>query len=170
MFSLDAFVEENPSEKDSFTKLTIEINNQQSFGRAKTFFSKYPDSESLKQWLIENFFPFIVNNERLEITINFNGNSVEIKKDNIETEFSPISFEISHLDESDSEKKYQFTLWLIKTTGKPRQENHIECFARNLKAELVNEKLVYTIDNEDSYLYYLTSDYFDENVDTKGEK
>ena len=49
-------------------------------------------------------------------------------------------------------------------------ENPVTCFARNLKADLSNGKLSYSIDNNDGYLLYLTSEYFDEYVDTKGEK
>lgn len=37
-------------------------------------------------------------------------------------------------------------------------------------AELENGKLRYTLDSEEGYLLYLTSEYFDEHVDTKGEK
>ena len=44
------------------------------------------------------------------------------------------------------------------------------CFARNLKAELENGKLRYILDSEEGYSLYLTSEYFDEHVDTKGEK
>lgn len=49
-------------------------------------------------------------------------------------------------------------------------ENPIECFARNLRAALNNGKLSYSLDSEEGYKFYLTSEYFDENVDNKGEQ
>ena len=51
-----------------------------------------------------------------------------------------------------------------------RGDNPIVCFARNLIANLSNGKLSYQIDNNEGYHLYLTSDFFDEYVDTKGEK
>ncbi len=44
------------------------------------------------------------------------------------------------------------------------------CFARDLQAELLDKKLIYTIDSEIGYSLYLTSKYFDQNVDNKGDR
>lgn len=169
LFSCDDFAEENPKETDSFTKLTIEINKVQSFGRAKTFFKKYPDIASIKQWFIETFFPFIVSNDNLKININYNGSSAIIQKDDVEENTQPLSFEIL-LSENEEEKAYKFRLWLIKTAEKSHRENPIVCFARNLQVELSTGELTYSIDCEYGHLFYLTSNYFDEQVDTRGEK
>ena len=46
----------------------------------------------------------------------------------------------------------------------------IDCFERNLKADLANGKLTYSIDNANGVSFYLSSDYFDEYVNTKGDK
>lgn len=172
LFSFELFSEENSMEKDSFTKLRIEINKRQSFGRAKTFFSKYPDAETFKKWFVETFFPFIVSNVALEIVVQLNGSREIIKKNSIENETETISFQLplkKEIDETDNEMS-SFVLWLIKKNEKNHGENPVVCFARNLRAELSEGKLIYSIDNNDGYLFYLTSNYFDEQVDTKGEK
>lgn len=81
-FSFSEF-EEEKSGNSTYTKLTILINKQQTFGRAKTFFKNYSDSKSFKQWFIETFFPFIINNETLVVNISLNGDEVTIRKSNI---------------------------------------------------------------------------------------
>ena len=172
LFSFDLFSEEKPVEKDSFTTLRIEINKHQTFGRAKTFFSKYSDVGSLKQWFVETFFPFIVNNDKLEISLQFNEGKEIIRKDNIEAETDTLSFKLpvkKNLDDAEN-REFSFKMWLIKKNGKNSGENPIICFARNLRAELSEGKLTYSIDNDEGVLFYLTSDYFDEQVDTKGER
>lgn len=57
LFSFSEF-EEEKSGNSTYTKLTILISKQQTFGRAKTFFKNYSDSKSFKQWFIETFFSF----------------------------------------------------------------------------------------------------------------
>ena len=167
LYQLTLFQESELQEQDTYTKLTISITKPNSLSRAKTFFNKYSDSEKLKNWFIENFFPFIVNNANLAINVSYNGTEpITIKKDNLESEVNSIPFGINLLDGN----KYQFKLWLIKKTSSMIGDNPITCFARNLRAELSNGKLNYSIDNKEGYLLYLTSDYFDEYVDTKGEK
>ena len=86
LFNFDEFVEEMPEIKDTYTKLTAYLNKQNTLGRAKTFFYKYPNSKAFKQWFIETFFPFIVTNEQLVVNIIFNGEDVTVKKGNIESE------------------------------------------------------------------------------------
>lgn len=169
LFTVDLFSDEDAHEDDSYTKLMLEISRSQSFSRAKTFFKKHSDVSTLKQWFVETFFPFIVNNENLEIRISFNGNSENINRSDIESESDVISFNITLFEET-IEKKAEFKLWLIKKEEKMHGENPVTCFARNLRAELSNRKLSYSIDSDDGYHFYLTSDYFDEQVDTKGER
>lgn len=166
MFDFAEFDDEKTLLKDSYTSLTVLITKQATLGRAKTFFKSYPDVNSFKQWFIETFFPFIVNNDKLVVNISFNGNEVAIRRDSIEAEIKPKPFDIRISGESPS----NFKLWLLKSDGQMHGDNPIICFARNLKAELSNGKLKYFIDNEEGYLLYLTSDYFDEYVDRKGER
>lgn len=167
IYTLDLFQDETPEEKDSFTKLRIIIDKQQTLGRAKTFFKKYDDAESLKLWFFETFFPVIVTNEDLIIDINYNHEQVTIKKGTVESETKTIPF---NLKPDEDGKAYDFKLWLIKKKGKLKGENQVDCFARNLRATLSNGKLIYTVDSEEGYSFFLTSDYFDEFVDTKGER
>ena len=165
VFSFEEFKEEEAS-NNTYTKLTILINKQQTLGRAKTFFRNYSNSQSFKQWFIETFFPFIITNKLLIINISRNGDNVIIKKDSIESETKQEPFDLRLLDDN----QYSFTLWLVKNDEQMRGDNPIVCFARNLIANLSNGKLSYQIDNNEGYHLYLTSDFFDEYVDTKGEK
>ena len=165
LFSFSEY-EEVEVKNNTYTKLTILINKQQSLGRAKTFFKSYSTYELFKQWFIETFFPFIISNETLVINISFNGNSFTIKKDCIEAETQKEPFELSLSDDN----KYSFILWLIKNSKPMHRDNPIICFARNLRASLSNGHLSYSIDNNEGYTLYLTSNFFDEYVDTKGER
>ena len=165
VFSFEEFKEEEAS-NNTYTKLTILINKQQTLGRAKTFFRNYSNSQSFKQWFIETFFPFIITNKLLIINISLNGDNVIINKDSIESETKQEPFDLRLLDDN----QYSFTLWLVKNDEQMRGDNPIVCFARNLIANLSNGKLSYQIDNNEGYHLYLTSDFFDEYVDTKGEK
>ena len=165
LFSIEDFEEEVPIETDTYTKLTISINKPNTLGRAKTFFRNYPNIDLFKQWFIETFFPFIINNDNLVVNIILNGENTVIKKENIKTETENTSFDLVFND-----SKKVFTLWLIKKNVQMHGDNPITCFARNLRADLSNGKLSYSIDNDNGFLLYLTSEYFDEYVDTKGEK
>lgn len=166
MFNFTDFDDEKTQLRDSYTTLTVLVNKQNTLGRAKTFFKSCPDVNLFKQWFIETFFPFIVNNDKLVVNISFNGNEATIRRDRIEAEIKPKPFDIQISGDSPS----NFKLWLLKSGGQMHGDNPIICFARNLKAELSNGKLKYSIDNEDGCLLYLTSDYFDEYVDRKGER
>lgn len=165
LFSFAEFKEEEQTGNNTYTKLTILINKQQTIGRAKTFFNRYPNVNSFKRWFIETFFPFIINNEQLIINISLNGDNVIVKKNNLETETVTIPFNLQ-LDS----KLYSFMLWLVRNGAKMHGDNPIICFARNLVANLSAGKLTYSIDNDEGYHLYLTSDFFDDYVDTKGEK
>lgn len=170
IYGFDLFDEIETDLTDSYTTLKINIYSHNCLSRANTFFNKNKGIEELKQWFIETFFPFIINNENLEIELKYNGMKEIVKKDSVETDTECLTFllPIKNLDET--EREYSFKLWLIKSNNKILRENYITCFARNLKAELSEGKLLYILDNDKSYLYYLTSDFFDDNVDTKGEK
>ncbi|MBR3981226.1 MAG: ATP-binding protein [Bacteroidales bacterium] len=166
LYHLNLFPESDIQAQDTYTKLTIILNKQNSLSRSRTFFNKYSDSEKFKNWFVENFFPFIVTNENLEIKVSYNGApQIVVKKDSLESETKAIPIDILLND-----KNYQFKLWLIKKDTAMYGDNQITCFARNLRAELSNGKLMYSIDNKEGYLLYLTSEFFDEYVDTKGEK
>lgn len=166
IFDFDLFSESATEENDSYTLLKIDISKQNSIKRAKTFFKNCLDVKSLKLWLIETFFPFIVNNEKLEIKIAYNGESDLIKKESLENEIEPLNFSLELSDNT----SYQFNLWLIKTKQKMKGDQVIACFARNLKAEMLSHKISYELESEEGYHFYLTSSLFDENVDTKGER
>lgn len=166
LFRLDKFMEEEQINKDTYTKLTILIDKQQTLGRAKTFFKNCSDANSFKQWFIETFFPFIINNEQLIVNISFNGDPVTIKKGNIEAETEKEPFDLLLSDN----EQHPFTLWLVKNDEQMHGDNPITCFARNLVANISAGKLIYSIDNTEGYHLYLTSDFFDEYVDTKGER
>ena len=165
LFSLIDFEEDVTDAKDTYTLLKIEINKQQTYGRANTFFKKYNDATSLKKWMIETFFPFIVSNDDLTINIDYNGTPATISLKSIEVEIDNEPFKLAPY----GDKNYDFKLWLIKSGERLTGDNSIACFARYLKAELLSGKLTYTIDSQEGYLLYLTSDLFDEYVDTKGE-
>lgn len=164
LFELEGFSKEKVEAKDTYTKLSLIINKPHTFGRAHTFFKTRSDINALKLWVIETFFPFLIQNETLSISLTFNGESATITRKNIETEIEQATFELDL-----AEKKYAFSIWLIRSCSPMKGENLITCFARNLKAELSNSKLSYQLDNETGYKLYLTSDLFDECVDTKGE-
>ena len=166
LFSLEHFTIDASSEEDTFTELTVTISKQNTLGRAKTFFSNYPDVSSVKQWFIETFFPVLVTNEDLTVNIDFNGSTACVSKKSIEAEIDSLSFELAPI----GDQSFNFKLWLIPNTEGLQGETPISCFARNLKAELVGGKLSYAIDCETGYKFYLTSDYFDETVDNKGER
>lgn len=165
LFKLFDINECDTTESETYTELRIEISKQQRYNRAKTFFKKYESINELKQWFIETFFPDIVSNEDILIHLSYNNESTTISQKSIELETEKLDFPMPLYDES-----YDFRLWLIKNKESLRGDNTIVCFARNLKAELTNGKLSYSIDSKDGYLLYLTSEFFDENVDNKGEK
>lgn len=165
LFKLFDINECDTTESETYTELRIEISKQQRYNRAKTFFKKYESINELKQWFIETFFPDIVSNEDILIHLSYNNESTTISQKSIELETEKLDFPMPLYDES-----YDFRLWLIKNKESLRGDNTIVCFARNLKAELTNGKMSYSIDSKDGYLLYLTSEFFDENVDNKGEK
>lgn len=166
LFSLIEIEDEATDAEDTYTELKLELEKQNTLSRANTFFKKYSDINSLKQWVVATFFPAIVANDDLVIKLILNGDVEKITRRSIEAETNSIPFEMTF----EEEKKFAFKLWLIKRSIPLRKENPIVCFARNLKAELENGKLLYILDSEEGYSLYLTSEYFDELVDTKGEK
>lgn len=165
LFDVEDFTKEKVQDIDTYTLLTLSISKSQSFGRAHTFFKKYNNIEKLKLWVIETFFPFLIQNNKLILNLTFNGESATIDRKSIESEIEQVPFELSLAD-----SKYAFTVWLIQSNSPMKGENPITCFARNLTAELSDGKLSYQLDNNDGYILYLTSELFDECVDTKGER
>lgn len=166
LFSCSLFSEEKIAVEDSYTNLRIKINRQNSLSRAKTFFKKYPTRSDFRIWFVETFFPFIVNNDDLCIRIELNGDADSINKGVLEKDIEHIPFDVLlHGDRTES-----FLLWIIKKEKELHGVIPIDCFARNLKADLANGKLTYSIDNANGASFYLTSNYFDEYVNTKGDK
>ena len=166
LFSLFEFDEGGSNADDTYTNLRIEIDKQNSLSRANTFFKKYSDIGLLKQWMVETFFPAIVANDDLVIKLILNGDVEKITRKSIEAETESLPFDMTFEEEG----KFDFKLWLIKRSAPLKKDNPIVCFARYLIAELENGKLRYTLDSDEGYSLYLTSEYFDEHVDTKGEK
>lgn len=166
VYSLSLFDNEETVLQDTYTKISVQVKGQQKYGRAKTFFKKYENITALKQWFIDTFFPILVTNDDVKVDLTYNHDNAIISKESIENETESIPFNLV-LDE---ETSYDFKLWLIKDNKPLDGENPIECFARNLRATLNNGKLNYALDSEDGYKFYLTSGYFDENVDNKGEQ
>lgn len=169
-FAFDLFGEDDINTNDSYTTLVITINSQQKLGRAKTFFNRYNEIALFKQWFIETFFPFIITNDELEINLSLNGFKETIKKQSLETEIKSEDFNLIIKNSEGEDINYNFKLWLIESSSKINQDNKIICFARNLRSELSRGEIIYTIENDKSYMFYLTSNFFDENVDTKGER
>lgn len=165
LFSLDLFTESEKPEGDTYTKLKLSVDKQNTFGRANTFFKNYPDAQSLKKWFVETFFPILVANEDILINILYNNDPASVSKKSIEAEIDSIPFKLTFDD-----IEYDFKLWLVQNDIPLKGDNPIECFARSLKAELENGKLNYTLENENGFLFYLTSNYFDENVDNRGDR
>lgn len=166
LFSLFEFDEGGSNADDTYTDLRIEIDKQNSLSRANTFFKKYSDIGLLKQWMVETFFPAIVANDDLVIKLILNGDVEKITRKSIEAETESLPFDMTFEEEG----KFDFKLWLIKRSAPLKKDNPIVCFARYLIAELENGKLRYNLDSDEGYSLYLTSEYFDEHVETKGEK
>lgn len=167
LFTVSDFADIPVEGTDTYTRLTVEIQKQNTLSRANTFFKKYSQVEDFKQWLVSTFFPILVANEDLTIQIELNGESATVNRKSIEKGTENIPFKMSINGE---ENENCFTMWLVKSNEALHGENPIICFARNLRAELETGRLRYTLDNKEGYLLYLTSDYFDEHVDTKGER
>lgn len=140
VFSLPLFDEVDSQETDTYTLLTLTANKQSNHSRANTFFRKYSNGELFKNWFIENFFPFIVNNVSLNVTICFNSEKpITIQKNSLESETKSIPFDVVL---PDSQEKSKFILWLIKRTTPMSGNNTIKCFARNLMADTVARGLI----------------------------
>ena len=108
LFEIDGFQEQDSASEDTYTKLTIAIRRYNTLSRAKTFFRTHNNIESIKQWFVETFFPFIITNEQLSVNVSFNGDFAVIKKDNIESETKIRLFDVTLSDDSIR----SFKLWL----------------------------------------------------------
>lgn len=168
LFDIEGSDAKKSDEVVTGTILTLQINKQQTYKRANTFLSKYPDAERLKYWFIENFFPFFMENEKFRLSITLNGETFCITRSYIEKNIASINFSIRFDVESDT--LYEFKIWLIEKDETPKSKNQIACFARHLRAEIETEKIEYEIDLPVAYDWFLTSKYFDDRVDQKGDK
>jgi hypothetical protein len=170
LFNVDNFTQVESEAKETGTKLSLFLTKQQTYLRAKTFFTKYDTSSKLKTWIIESFFPFLINNDRISISLNFNGDNEVVSKKDIESNVKSIPFMVSFLNDDQSLSKYDFKTWLIESVEKPKTKNEVICFARNLRAEIQGGKIEYCIDLPTAYYWYLTSEFFDINVEQKGDQ
>ena len=168
LFDIEGLEGNKTNKTDSETILTLNISKQQTYKRAETFFLKYHDIESVKNWFIENFFPLLMEIERLQLHIELNGQKTQIDRPYIEKNICSIKFTVTF--EPEFNENSEFKLWLIKKMEQPKTKNLITCFARHLRAELGEGKLEYEIDIPDAYDWFLTSEYFDDNVDQKGDR
>ena len=154
--------------KEPLTTLVMTISKQQTIKRAETFFRKYDDTEKLRNWFIENFFPFFMNNDSLTLEVSYNSKPFSLTKYFIENKINNIPFVVDF--EGNSNSKKTFKLWLLKNGGERKARFRVSCFARQLLAELEIGKIEYEIDLPESYDWYLTSEFFDQHVDMMGDK
>jgi hypothetical protein len=168
LFDLNDLGSSPVSGGETGTKIHLQLSKQQSLGRAKTFFSKHPDVDKLAGWFIETFFPFFMENETLELKIDIDGNKESINKKFIEKNVRRVPFSVK-FDEATSEET-SFQLWLVEIASAPKSKNQVACFARHLRAEIEGGKIEYEIDLPQAYDWRLTSEFFDDNVDQKGDK
>ena len=169
LFDLNNLDVSSVSGRDTGVILRLQILKQQSLGRANTFFNKYSDAGQLAAWFIDTFFPFFMENETLILKIDFDGAIVPISKSFIEKNIKQVPFFVK-LDENTAEDT-PFHLWLVEAaTRTPKSRNQVACFARHLRAEIEGGKLEYEIDLPKLYDWKLTSEFFDDHVDQKGDK
>lgn len=168
LFDIEDFEGVPTNEVESGTTLLLNINKFQTTGRAKTFFTKHSDVDKLKNWFIENFFPFFMEDGDLELIINLNEDKKIINRVVIEESVKSVPFSVNFSDFG--EDKREFKVWMVPKLDNPKSKNQVICFARHLRAELENGRLEYEIDLSSAYDWLLTSDYFDDNVDQKGDK
>src|SRR4029079_6697563 len=93
-FDLDEFSSTPTDVGETETLLHLVIKKQQSLGRANTFFNKYSDAQKLSNWFIETFFPFFMENESLQLIIDFDGNKVSLNREFIERNVKSVPFEV----------------------------------------------------------------------------
>ena len=168
LFDIEGAEDDKTDKVDSETILTLKLEKQQTYKRADTFFSKYPDIERVKNWFIENFFPFFMENKRLEVSIHLNGQTKNVNQSYIKKNVTSIPFTVNFENEQDAPCK--FKIWLVEKEDRPKSINQITCFARHLRAKLAEGKIEYEIDLPIVYDWFLTAEYFDDNVDLKGDK
>lgn len=167
LFDIEGLEGAQTNQKETETTLTLKIHKQQTLGRAKTFFNKYDDANKIKNWFVENFFPFFMEDSELCLEIKFNESTLTVNKACIEKDVKNIPFKVELGGEEYQDMN--FTLWLVEKSETPKK-NQIISYARHLQAEFEEGKLEYEIDLEKSYDWLLTSEYFDDNVDHKGDK
>jgi hypothetical protein len=168
LFDIESLEGEGTDKRATETTVLLKCKKQQTFERANTFFSRYDSIEKLSNWFINTFFPFLMENDKIKINLNYNGNLLSIDNPYILKNIDKVSFKVKLGTEKS--KEYNFILWLVVNTEPPKTKNQIICFARHLTAGLENGKLEYIIDLPNSYSWFLTSEYFDEHVDLRGDK
>ncbi len=109
-----------------------------------------------------------MENERLQLSIDLNGQLANVNRPYIEKNVTNVPFTVKF--ENDSDGPYEFKIWLVKKEENPKTSNQITCYARHLKAEIVEGRIEYEIDLPFAYDWFLTAEYFDDNVDQKGDR
>jgi hypothetical protein len=152
---------------DTGTKLKLVIVKQQTLGRANTFFSKYDTKEKILNWFIDNFFPFFMEYQNLDLNINYLNEIFTINKTNLEETINSLSFSAEVNGDGSAT---DFRVWIIQTDNTSKKKGNVYCYARHLQAELENGKLEYDIDLPSANYWLVTSPFFDSYVDSKGDR
>ncbi|MFZ2959974.1 MAG: ATP-binding protein [Candidatus Ozemobacteraceae bacterium] len=155
-------------ENETGTSLNLIIFKKATLGRASTFFSKYGNNDKLQNYFLTTFFPFFFSIENLELSVSFNNSEFRINRNIIEQRVKNLPFPV--VLDYDPPILEEFKLWLLKTDGIPKVKNKVICFARQLMADLEIGNIEYEVDLPEAFDWLLTSDYFDQRVDQKGDK
>ncbi|HOV13228.1 MAG TPA: ATP-binding protein [Spirochaetota bacterium] len=164
-------IEAIESKKETLeTKLSMEISKPNTLYRANTFFKTHDSIEKLIDWFIDNFFPFFMEYEKLNLNINYNSNQETINKSYIQEKIENIIFDVNFKDNNNlNDKNERFSLWLIPIDNSNKKIT-ISCFARGLLASINDKALVYEIELPDFYKGYLASDFFNEKTNSTGDE
>ena len=155
----------NNEDPGTILKMCFTKNN---FSRFETYLKKIDGSENIGTWFTETFFGFIIDNKELALRIQYNDSEeILLTKGALEKKIVTINFEV---DVEGQDCLETFTIWLAVKGPKPKRGLDINCYARQLNADIEDAKLSYDIDLPEQYTAYLTSPYFDNNVDQKGDK
>ncbi|MBF0410961.1 MAG: ATP-binding protein [Candidatus Riflebacteria bacterium] len=161
------YLEKKTEISDTGTILKMDFSSNK-HSRYTTFFKKHDDEDKIKDWLIQNFFPFFMNMENLDLSVNFDGVKFTISKKIIEDGIKNVPFSVEF--PKNNSEKIDFKLWLLKKQSSPKSKIKVTCFARQLMADLDSGSIEYEIDLPEAYEWFLTSDYFDQRVNQTGDK
>lgn len=139
------------------TSVQIHLKSDYKLERARTFFNKYDTIEAIKNYILLNFFPLLTS---VEIELIYNQDSDSISK------ITSNDYVSKPFDLKIGDKNYNFSLYLLNSD---KSDYNVQCFAKGILCSLSDKnKLCY--DLKINRALYLTSDYFNENIDLIGEK